>query len=298
MNIFLNANHELRAGWKFAAYWVLFIAVLVAMGLALPLPVAPENQLQRLILNTLPVIPAIIALILMARLVDRVPIAAFGVTFHERWGRDLLLGLGIAAAMLVALTLGNGILGGIQMNWNASDVTTRSLLATVFVLVMSAAQEEIIFRGYPLQVLMKGMGAWPAILTMAAAFGLVHLLNPNATIIGGINTMLAGLLLSIAYLKTRSLWLPYGLHLGWTLGLGVVLGYPLSGIEVDSLWRTDAGGPGWLVGSEYGPEDGLVGTVIFIAAALVIRAIRHAGISPRLRAVLATNAGKLYVSES
>ena len=56
------------------------------------------------------------------------------------------------------------------MAWTASDASGKSLVVTVFVLLMSAAQEELLFRGYPLQVLMKGMGVWPAILDNVLGF--------------------------------------------------------------------------------------------------------------------------------
>jgi membrane protease YdiL (CAAX protease family) len=287
MDILLNPQHELRAGWKFIAYWLLFIILLFAVSIVIPIGGA-ETQLQRLLLNTIPTIPAVAALIIMARFVDHVPVAIFGATLHERWPRDLGLGLAVAVAMLAIITIVNAVFGGISMLWTGSDATRVSLLVTPVVLILSAAQEELVFRGYPLQILMKSIGVWPAIITMSSAFGLLHLRNPNATIIGAVNTMLAGLMLSIAYLKTRSLWLPYGLHLAWNVGLGFVLGYPLSGIHIDSFWTTVAGGPKWLVGSEYGPEGGLTGTISFVVATIYIRRTRLTQISPKIHALLAS----------
>jgi len=286
MNILLNEQHELRAGWKFAGYWVLFFIIFFGISSALPLPRGPQTQLQRLVLNTMPIIPAFLSLALMARFGSRAPISAFGATLHEYWARDFLVGLAIAGGMLVAVTLVNGAFGGISMVWTASDLSTRELIVTPLVLLVAAAQEELVFRGYPLQVLMNGIGPWAAILTMSVAFGCLHLLNPNATIVGAVNTMLAGLMLSVAYLKTRSLWLPYGLHLGWNIGLGFILGYPLSGLTIDSFWTTVAGGPKWLAGGPYGPEGGIAGTIVFVSAAIVIYKTRIAEVSPKLRAIL------------
>src|ERR1051326_2682394 len=168
MNILLNNQDELRAGWKFAAYWLLFFIMLLAISLAVPFPGA-TNQLERLILSTIPTIPAIGALVLMARFVERAPVARFGVTIHQGWARDWTVGIVIAAGMLGLGTAGNATFGGITMNWTATDATTRSLIVTPIVLLMSAAQEELVFRGYPLQVLMKGIGIWPAIWTMSIA---------------------------------------------------------------------------------------------------------------------------------
>jgi membrane protease YdiL (CAAX protease family) len=288
MDILLNHEHELRAGWRFLAFWLLFLLILIAVSLAVPISNA-TTQLERLVLNTIPTIPAVGALLLMARFVDHAPIAKFGVAFHERWSFDFMFGVVVAIGMLAVITVINGAVGGIRMNWTGSDVSRVSLIVTPSVLILSAAQEELLFRGYPLQVLMKGMGQWPAVWTMSAAFGLLHLHNPNATIIGAVNTMLAGVMLSVAYLKTRSLWLPYGLHFVWNLGQGFVLGYPLSGIKIDSLWTTVAGGPAWLVDPNYGPEGGLAGTIVFVCAAILIHRTPLAGVSPKLRAILSEN---------
>src|SRR5437763_4140328 len=182
MNIFLNKQDELRGGWKFAAYWLLFVIILFAVSLAVPFP-GVTNQLERLVLNTIPTIPAVGALVLMARFVERAPVARFGVALHQHWPRDLAFGIVITGGMLAIVTIVNAAVGGITMTWTASDAPTRSLIVTPIVLIMTAAQEELVFRGYPLQVLMKGMGIWPAIWTMSVAFGLLHLRNPNATII-------------------------------------------------------------------------------------------------------------------
>jgi len=297
MNLLFNPQHEIRNGWKFLLYWVVFTFLLIVT--TLPFPGGPRTQLERLVLNTIPILPALAALVFMARFVDRRPLSAYGVSFHEGWSRDFVLGGTLAAAMLVLLTLANVISGGVTMTWSAANTDTKSLVVTAIVLIMSAAQEEIIFRGYPLQTLMKAVGTWPAIVAMSVAFGFVHYrYNPNATVIGAVNTGLAGLLLSIAYLKTRSLWLPYGIHLVWNLGLGFVMGYTLSGMEIDSLWRSVPLGPKWLVGGQYGPEEGFVATVVFTAAVFAIRATRAAGVSPQVRAALAPNAGKINISEN
>jgi hypothetical protein len=76
--------------------------------------------------------------------------------------------------------------------------------------------------------------------------------------------------LSVAYFKTRSLWLPYGIHLGWNLGIGFVFGFPLSGIDIPSLWTTGVAGSDTILGGDYGPEGGLLATFIFATAALIV----------------------------
>src|SRR5207244_2207380 len=117
-----------------------------------------------------------------------------------------------------------------------------TLSTTLGVLLVAAANEELMFRSFPLRVLMDGVGMWPAVLVMSSIFGLVHLNNPNASLLGTANTILAGILLSLAYVRTGSLWFPYAIHVGWNVGIGFVLGFSLSGIDIASLWTTGIAG--------------------------------------------------------
>ena len=105
---------------------------------------------------------------------------------------------------------------------------------------------------------------------MSILFGAVHLNNPNASILGALNTVVAGILLSLAYVKTRSLWLPYAIHVGWNVGLGFVFGFPLSGIDIASLWTTGTAGSEIILGGDYGPEGGLLATFILATSALIV----------------------------
>ena len=90
-----------------------------------------------------------------------------------------------------------------------------------------------------MQTLIKELARGPPLAFMSILFGLAHANNPNASALGIINTILAGILLSVGYLKTRSLWFPYGLHFGWNAGLGLVLGFSLSGIDFGVILDDD-----------------------------------------------------------
>lgn len=306
MHVFLNSEHQLRSGWKFAAFIVMLVPLWIAAGILLVTLVAtiqPEllqsrNDIGLLGLNAVGLFPsAMLATWIMARFVDHAPLAVFGIVFHERWLRDLLYGIAVAVGMCALLLLGTLAFGGMNIDWNGIPPGVgTSLLFTFAVLVLAAANEELMFRGYPLQVLLKGMGPWPAVIFISVLFGALHAWNPGATFTGVLNTVLAGIMLSVAYLKTRSLWLPLGVHLGWNAGIGVVLGYPVSGLHLPSLLTTQPLGTAAIVGGAYGPEEGLLGTFIFIATSAAIR-MGRTRVSPRLREAMSANAEKIYVSD-
>jgi hypothetical protein len=80
-------------------------------------------------------------------------------------------------------------------------------------------------------------------------------------------TVLAGVLLSIAYLRTRALWLPWGLHFAWNATMGALFGLPVSGLRMFSpVISTTAHGPLWLTGDGYGPEGGLITAIVLLVS--------------------------------
>ncbi|MBI4474257.1 MAG: CPBP family intramembrane metalloprotease [Acidobacteria bacterium] len=274
MNIFVNANRELRSGWKFATFLFIFFAVLFGCAALISslFDVAPADELILLTLNAgIILIPTSAALLIMARFVDHRPIRTYGVGFYERWRRDLLWGLAIAGIMLGVLMAGCVAFGDIDIRWTAGMASPGRLILTVALLAVAAANEELLFRGYPLQALIHGIGVWPATILMSLIFGMTHLSNPNASLLSVGNTVLAGVMLSLAYVQTRWLWLPYGIHIGWNAGQGWVLGFPLSGLDISSLWTTNVSGDHLILGGAYGPEAGLLGTFIFFGAAVMVK---------------------------
>jgi hypothetical protein len=269
VSVFLTDEIELRTGWRFAAYWmtyiILFLATSAAMSEIIPGPV-DFGEIRGLALSTLTLLPpAALTFAFMLRFVDRRPAAVFGVTLHEGWSRDLAVGLTIAAGMVVVYTAGAGLLSGLGAD--RTGLSGSGIALTVILLSIAAASEELVYRGYPFQILIQATGPFAAVFLMSAAFGFGHHFNPNATWLGTFNTFLAGVLLSLAYLRTRSLWLPYGIHIGWNLAIGVGLGLPVSGVRLDSIWTTSVGGPSWLTGGSFGPEGGILATIVIIGAA-------------------------------
>jgi hypothetical protein len=140
--------------------------------------------------------------------------------------------------------------------------------------MFAAAAEEMLFRGYPLQTLTRARLAWLGVFLTSVPFAAVHLRNPN--VVPGftfINTALAGLWLAVAYLRTGSLWLPFGLHWSWNWVQAALLGLPVSGIERITpapLLKATNLGPDWLTGGAYGIEGGAACTLALLISTVVI----------------------------
>jgi len=305
--LFVDGRYEVRSGWKFGAYAAIFIVVLLFLNIAVQgllvvfapsILLLPRTDVRFLGLNALVLlIPSAISLLVMAR-IDKVRASAFGLSLHQGWFRDILTGIGFAGGLLLFTLVGSFLFGNARVESSGSISLLPTIGATFLVLAVAALSEELVFRGYPFQVFLKSLGPWGAMLLISLIFGLLHAPNPGATLLSILNTILAGIFLCRAYLKTRSLWLPYGIHVGWNAGLALVLGYPVSGIDTPSILKTSISGPDWILGGGYGPEGGVLGTVIFLAATIVIGRLPIGRVSPEMRATLSAHADKVYIEES
>jgi membrane protease YdiL (CAAX protease family) len=258
----------------------------------------PQGDPAFLVANSIVLfLPSAGTLLFMVRFADQTPVAAFGAAIHDHWFKDFAVGTAIAAAMLALTLAGSFLFGEVQITWSGSVGSIPGLVLTFAALVVSALSEELVFRGYPLQILMKSLGPWGSAILISSLFGLIHGRNPGATTLSVLGTIVAGLALAIAYLRTRSIWLPFGIHLGWNVGLSIILGYPMSGIQTVSVLTTRVAGSQTFLGGGYGPEAGVLGMVIFGLVAVVIYRMPMLKVSPQVRAAVTAHAENLYAGD-
>jgi membrane protease YdiL (CAAX protease family) len=214
---------------------------------------------------------------------------ALGLWFYRGWGRELFRGCALGFAMMAltvaALVAGRGV-HYLGFNHGAAQLSLI-LLRTLALFLVGAAAEEVLFRGYGFQRLVDSIGAIGAVTVMSTFFGAVHIGNGSATALSTANTVLAGVILSLAYLRTRALWLPIGLHWAWNFFQGEIFSLPVSGIPfAKPLLRAVAVGPAWFTGGDYGPEGGLAVTVVALAGILWLARTRRLAPSPAMQEVL------------
>jgi len=175
------------------------------------------------------------------------------------FGRGLVLGAAMAVAAIVLAVVLDGARVRITNDANLWVGVAAPLLTG---LVLSALGEELAFRGFPLRRLADGIGVLPAMLVLAALFGVAHAGNDNATVFSTINVALAAIWLSVAFLSTGGMGLAWGAHLGWNAGLAILFDAPVSGIlfHVPVVEYTP-GAHAWVDGGPFGPEGGIVATL-------------------------------------
>lgn len=267
-NLLLDSERHLRSGWRILLFLVAVMVLYYLSAILAELTrVVPYQSLLFLFY-----IDILIVTFVLLRFVDSRRFVSVGFPYHGRIIREILLGFIIGAVMI-------GLVGGVEITAGAVKLNPRPdvsawLLLRNFSLsfiffAFFAMGEEILFRGYPYQALIEGTGVVGATVLMSVVFGAMHLMNPEANFFSTVNTMLAGAWLSIAYLKKRTLYFPFGMHFSWNLVQSFFLSLPVSGLLTNrTIFIPTDYGPEWLTGGRYGPEAGVGTTAIMIIAIL------------------------------
>ena len=187
-------------------------------------------------------------------------------TAKEEWGIGAALGWG--AVVLAVLPM--AIFGSLRVHFFTDSHSFLLILVSLVTLLVAALAEEVGFRGFGYRRLIDAIGPVKATLVLSAIFGIAHAFNPEGNWISVLITMLAGVLLSIAWLRTHGLWLGWGLHFAWNASMAVLFGLPVSGItDYSTVLRTHAIGRLWITGGAYGPEAAFF-TVVALTVAIVV----------------------------
>jgi membrane protease YdiL (CAAX protease family) len=161
-----------------------------------------------------------------------------------------------------------------EITWVGVNPNVMSIFLSFGLFIAVAFTEELFFRGYILNNLMLSMNRWVALLVSSIVFSLAHMGNAHITVLSFTSIILAGILLGLPFIFTRSLWLPVSLHFSWNFFQGTIFGFSVSGNTeyalvtqtrtADTLWN---GGP-------FGFEGSLL-AVIFLSVAIVALAIYY-----------------------
>ncbi len=200
---------------------------------------------------------------LTLRIYERGRIGDLGLEWNRATGRNLLIGFagGAGAALLVSLI-------PLLVGWarlEEQPEQPRNLVSLLFVstvLWFGAVGEEMLFRGYAYQLLLKRWGPFSATLPMGVMFAWAHSGNPGIEPLGHVNTFLWGVLFGFCFLRAGNLWLPIGVHFGWNWVL------PLFGVNLSGFTMSVSGysmtwdAPAIWSGGAYGLEGSLLTSLV------------------------------------
>ncbi|MBM3774437.1 MAG: CPBP family intramembrane metalloprotease [Acidobacteria bacterium] len=256
----------LRAALKIVVYVFLYLAAVSLIG---PLATWAGGYLAGVTAGGFAA--ALFANWMAMRIYEGRPLSGIGLGWRRASAANLGLGLAagaVAACLVLAPPLA---VGAARLSQTPpGDFELAASLFLPVILFLGSAGEEIAFRGFGFQVLLGGIGPWATVLPVGILFAALHAANPNATWLGLANTAGFGILFGYAFLRSRDLWLPIGLHYGWNLTL------PLFGVNVSGITMKVTGytmewtaGELWS-GGAYGPEASVLTSAIFPALFLFL----------------------------
>lgn len=278
---------EFRLVWKVGVYGTVAFFAMIFIGIGFYTIFQFADW--RFASPVITLVAALAATLFCAWALERVsvfdyrPVLDFiGLPAHRRAWKLLLLGIGITLllqALLLAMEL---LFGGARMqSGHVTLAHTLSLLLYGFAsFILVGFAEEVLVRGYAFRVLQKQGSDVLALLVTSGIFSIMHALNPGIGWIGFANIFLAGIWLGVARIVTGSLWLSVGMHIGWNFFLGPVFGFPVSGIIERSMFVTTPGDVEWISGGAFGPEGGILVTLLLIAATAALYHPRFRSMAP------------------
>jgi membrane protease YdiL (CAAX protease family) len=260
---FFNAQGRLRNGW-----WILIFVGFVAITRFMYKPVThglTSLGLPKLWLEPAPFLFALLATWACTRL-RKEPLSSVGFQLDRRWIREMFFGTLLGIGTLLAVVGMICAIGGVRFELDSAR-SADALLTGLYIFIFAALLEETLFRGFVFQRLLDGVGVWPAQILLAALFVLAHWGNPGmeggTEVVAGIDLFLGAVMLGLAYLRTRSLALPIGLHLGWNWAQGNWLGFGVSGVDTAGWWRPIFQDEAeWLTGGAFGPESSIFSPMV------------------------------------
>jgi membrane protease YdiL (CAAX protease family) len=194
------------------------------------------------------------------------PVSAQGLPRRAGWPGEAGMGVAVGWAIAVVCILPMVAVGGIAIVLSTQVSSWGWLLADAAYFVLLTLGEEIAFRGYGFQRFVHAVGPIGAALGFSAFYAIVQALVPGSSRVSVAVSVLLSLVLSTAYLRTRGLWVSWGINFGWKASRALLFGLAVNGVSSHSpVVQGDPMGPFWLTGGGFGVD----GTWIAFAVLLV-----------------------------
>lgn len=259
MSIFLNREKKIKNSW-----WVVIFFLLLSSFL-FPLIMLADRLSFEITMAHQAIMISLVSII--CQFLRRQPVSELTGRINLTWLKELFTGIVWGAALMILPVLLLTILG--YIHWQVNVFSFSTLWPGFSILLLASITEELLFRGFVFQRLIQAFGNWPAQLIIAGLFLLTHMNNPGMTgilkTLASINIFVASLMFGIAFIKTKSLAMPIGLHSMANVMQGTILGFGVSGdMDPGLLKPTFEHAPRWLSGGDFGIEASILGLCFVI----------------------------------
>ena len=226
-----------------------------------------QTPLQSLVVSLFLLIGTIVVIGIFLRYIDKKSFRSLGF-YREGIREELIIGFSLGAIIMTVGFIFLNLLG--EIHWVGISLEPYSFIFGFLLFVSVAIGEELLMRGYILNNLMLSMNRMVALLVSSVLFSLMHVFNSNFSWICFCNILLAGILLGMPYIYTKSLWLPIALHFSWNFFQGTIFGFNVSGHVEYSLIHQSYTTENIWNGGLFGFEGSALALVFQVIAILVL----------------------------
>ncbi|MGL5330953.1 MAG: CPBP family glutamic-type intramembrane protease [Peptostreptococcaceae bacterium] len=215
--------------------------------------------------------------------IEKRSLASIGLC-KENWFKKYSIGFIIGIAMMALVVLILFLVGCISIESNPTQPIGISAIVPITIIlvgwVIQGGTEEILTRGWLMNVLGARYNIAVGLIVSSSFFGLLHLGNDNVNYLAVLNIILVGVFFGLYVIKTNDLWGACGMHSSWNFAQGNLFGFEVSGIDtsIGTLFDLNLVGSDFISGGPFGPEAGLVTTFVLIGGSLLICYLDKKGI--------------------
>ncbi len=199
------------------------------------------------------------------------PIGAQGLPLRGGWSREAGTGVATGWGVVLVCVLPMTIFGGIFISFTTQGSAWGWLAVDAAYFALAALAEEVAFRGYGFQRFVRAVGPTGATLGFAAIYAILQALTPGSNHASFAVALAFAFLLSAAYLRTRALWVSWGINFGWKAVRALLFGLAVSGDSSHSpVVQGDPMGRFWLTGGAYGLDGSWLACLVLLGALFVV----------------------------
>lgn len=297
MKIFKNESNQIRSGWKIAIVYLSFIITTLIVSVIFsgiysviflaknPEFLSDDNMYTEFVneqfssmshfpgvtLFLIQCIVMIFFVVLFWKVWDKRKLSDIGFTNIKSSWKDLCIGLIMGAISFTIVAIILLLTNSVELSNNFSQPNFSSALITqLIIFIFVGINEELFSRGYCMTVLKQTKKSWIPVVVSSVIFALMHSMNEGISLLAYINLFLFGIVMVYLVIKTKNIWMCIGYHITWNYFQGNIFGFLVSGNTTDSIYSIKTVNPNLINGGNFGPEGGLIVTVLLIVTILGI----------------------------
>ncbi|HPJ46288.1 MAG TPA: type II CAAX endopeptidase family protein [Tenuifilaceae bacterium] len=282
INIIANGNDffQLALKGKRLTHWVLILPVIIitvllsvyifAISADIIFGVSEEfNYYKTTYITTGMFVGIALFIILWARYFEKRKFYTLGFT-KENALKKYLKGFGLGILLSSAVVGLMAIFGGVEvvLNPENSHMLKITIIVSLVIFILQGASEEILFRGWLMQVLGAKYKPIVGIIATLILFTVFHASNSGFNLLVAVNITLIAIIIILLVLDGKNLWAASGFHSSWNWAYCNIFGFTISGSDQKefgaSVLSLKGVGGTFLGGGDFGPEGSIMTTIVCV----------------------------------